>query len=191
MPPDMKHFALASIVIVVFAGVFFAAYLFISKNQSSQPSSTAVSISPTETLLGRDRDEHGCIPSAGYSWCESKQKCLRQWEEKCDGTVTPAIDETEVLKVVIKEALIAKHGPNAEKLNVSVSEISELYAKGGASEPGVGGGMWFAAKVGESWKLVWDGNGIITCSSFSEYPAFPSTIVPECYDEVTQQMVTR
>ena len=35
-------------------------------------------------LLGGDRDEHGCIGSAGYSWCEAKQKCLRVWEEKCE-----------------------------------------------------------------------------------------------------------
>ena len=34
-------------------------------------------------LLGGDRDAHGCIGSAGYSWCEAKQKCLRVWEEKC------------------------------------------------------------------------------------------------------------
>lgn len=34
-------------------------------------------------LIGGDRDEHGCIPSAGYSWCESEQKCYRSWEESC------------------------------------------------------------------------------------------------------------
>lgn len=34
--------------------------------------------------LGGDRDEHNCIGSAGYSWCEAKQKCLRVWEEFCD-----------------------------------------------------------------------------------------------------------
>jgi len=33
--------------------------------------------------IGGDRDSHGCIGSAGYSWCESKQKCLRIWEEPC------------------------------------------------------------------------------------------------------------
>ncbi|NYZ77098.1 hypothetical protein H0O02_02160 [Candidatus Micrarchaeota archaeon] len=32
---------------------------------------------------GSDRDGHGCIPSAGYSWCEAKQKCIRSWEENC------------------------------------------------------------------------------------------------------------
>jgi len=34
-------------------------------------------------LVGGDKDEHGCIGSAGYSWCEAKQKCLRVWEEAC------------------------------------------------------------------------------------------------------------
>ncbi len=35
------------------------------------------------SIVGNDRDEHGCIPSAGYVWCESKQKCIRPWEESC------------------------------------------------------------------------------------------------------------
>lgn len=35
-------------------------------------------------LLGGDRDEHGCIPSAGYVWCEKLGKCIRPWEEKCE-----------------------------------------------------------------------------------------------------------
>ncbi|MFC2163318.1 hypothetical protein ACFLRF_06510, partial [Candidatus Altiarchaeota archaeon] len=34
--------------------------------------------------VGGDRDEHGCIGSAGYIWCEGKNKCLRPWEEPCD-----------------------------------------------------------------------------------------------------------
>lgn len=33
--------------------------------------------------IGGDQDEHGCLTAAGYSWCESKQKCLRNWEEIC------------------------------------------------------------------------------------------------------------
>lgn len=37
----------------------------------------------TEPIVGGDRDSHGCIGSAGYSWCEVKQKCLRPWEETC------------------------------------------------------------------------------------------------------------
>lgn len=40
-------------------------------------------------VVGGDRDAHGCIGSAGYSWCETKQKCLRVWEEKCEPANNP------------------------------------------------------------------------------------------------------
>lgn len=29
---------------------------------------------------GSDRDVHGCIASAGYTWCASTQRCERPWE---------------------------------------------------------------------------------------------------------------
>ncbi len=51
-----------------------------------------------ESLVGNDRDEHGCIASAGYSWCDLKEKCLRVWEEKCEMdivTSTQAGDEPQ------------------------------------------------------------------------------------------------
>lgn len=38
---------------------------------------------PGQRPVGGDRDAHGCIPSAGYTWCEAKQKCIRVWEEPC------------------------------------------------------------------------------------------------------------
>jgi len=34
-------------------------------------------------IAGNNKDEYGCIPSAGYQWCETKQKCLRSSEESC------------------------------------------------------------------------------------------------------------
>ncbi|MCR4368522.1 MAG: hypothetical protein NUV67_01300 [archaeon] len=34
-------------------------------------------------IIGGDKDENGCLIAAGYSWCEIKQKCLREWEEPC------------------------------------------------------------------------------------------------------------
>lgn len=32
-------------------------------------------------VIGGDKDEHGCLIAAGYSWNETKQKCVREWEE--------------------------------------------------------------------------------------------------------------
>jgi hypothetical protein len=45
---------------------------------------TAIQQYPTQyPIVGGDRDAYGCIPSAGYQWCEVKQKCIRSWEESC------------------------------------------------------------------------------------------------------------
>jgi hypothetical protein len=39
--------------------------------------------SPKEIIVGGDKDEHGCIGSAGYIWCESLDECIRPWETNC------------------------------------------------------------------------------------------------------------
>ena len=38
--------------------------------------------------IGGDRDEHGCLTGAGYSWCDALGKCMRKWEEVCPGEST-------------------------------------------------------------------------------------------------------
>ncbi len=40
-------------------------------------------VTANDQTIGGDKDEHGCLIAAGYSWCEAKQKCLRIWEENC------------------------------------------------------------------------------------------------------------
>ncbi len=104
-------------------------------------------------------------------------------------TSATTIDETEVLKVTIKQQIVAEHGSDANGLTISVSKIEGNFAQGGASEQG-GGGMWFAAKVGEQWKLVWDGNGTISCETIAPYN-FPTDMIPECWNNTTQKSVTR
>lgn len=34
-------------------------------------------------MPGGDADEHGCIGSAGYTWCQLRNECLRVWETPC------------------------------------------------------------------------------------------------------------
>ena len=46
--------------------------------QSTAPAEAAAP--PPPPMPGSDRDSHGCIPSAGYSWCEATQQCERPWE---------------------------------------------------------------------------------------------------------------
>jgi hypothetical protein len=35
---------------------------------------------PVAPAVGGDRDEHGCIGSAGYQWCAGISACARPWE---------------------------------------------------------------------------------------------------------------
>jgi hypothetical protein len=193
----MKKYLLIIIILVLLLGISIGVILM-QQLKFSQPQISILPTPATQDVVGGDKDEHGCIGSAGYTWCELKQKCLRAWEEPCKTTETPSpsasiiptIDETNVLIAAIKQALVAKHGNSANGLNITVSKIVGNYAKGGASEQG-GGGMWFAAKINGKWNLVWDGNGIIECKDIATYPSFPASIVPECYDSSTNQMVKR
>ncbi|WP_244122372.1 hypothetical protein [Burkholderia latens] len=42
--------------------------------------SACASADPSPRAVGSDRDAHGCIGSAGYSWCQATQRCERPWE---------------------------------------------------------------------------------------------------------------
>ncbi len=82
----MKYLPVIAILIaLVFAGC-------VQPTQPAEPTTTP-EVTPVSTpaatpdappLIGGDKDEHGCIGSAGYTWCEPKQKCLREWEEPCE-----------------------------------------------------------------------------------------------------------
>ncbi|MBP8016967.1 hypothetical protein KAZ01_03070, partial [Candidatus Gracilibacteria bacterium] len=54
----------------------------------------ATTTTSTGVIVGGDKDNHGCIGSAGYTWCGSKNKCIRSWEEKCE--VTKEVQENWV-----------------------------------------------------------------------------------------------
>lgn len=99
--------------------------------------------------------------------------------------------DTQILITEVQDAIASKHGSTAATLTVSVKELSGNYAKGEASQIGEGGGIWFAAKDKGVWQLVYDGNGIIQCSELKEYPDFPSRLIPQCFDDQENKLVTR
>jgi len=55
-----------------------------ARNASQVAQNAIDAANNVQNLVGGDKDSHGCIGSAGYTWCELKQKCLRTWEEKCE-----------------------------------------------------------------------------------------------------------
>jgi hypothetical protein len=101
--------------------------------------------------------------------------------------------EEEALKSAVKQAIVEKNNLDSNDLMVTVRTVEGDYATGGAGSvtPGPGGGVWFAAKVNGQWKLVWDGNGAIYCSDLKDYSDFPTSLIPECYDEGMGEMVPR
>ena len=52
--------------------------LMFSCNSSSKESAKEETNKP---LVGNDRDDHGCIASAGYQWSELLKDCIRPWEK--------------------------------------------------------------------------------------------------------------
>jgi len=64
-------------------------------------------------MVGNDSDSHGCKASAGYSWCDLKQKCLRAWEENCTDATLPRAC-TEEAKICPDGSAVGRQGPNCE-----------------------------------------------------------------------------
>lgn len=68
------------IVFLIALSLFFSGLVMAMEDPISSGSASSTS---GGMVVGADSDEHGCKGSAGYSWCEEKQKCLRIWEESC------------------------------------------------------------------------------------------------------------
>jgi|GEM_PF-4563688 len=78
----MKPMIIIAVVAIVVIAV--AAVLLLGLGTGGKKTSNGSGL-----LVGNDSDEHGCKGSAGYSWCEAKQKCLRVWEEPCEAGCVP------------------------------------------------------------------------------------------------------
>ncbi len=120
----------------------------------------------------------------------TQQQIALSQTAKVTPTPQATIDETDILKSAVRQALVAEHGNSANELTITITTIQGNYAKGMASAS-AGGGLWFSAKVLDTWKLVWDGNGIVQCDTITQYPDFPASLIPECWDTALNKNVTR
>lgn len=58
---------------------------------NSREKNAAAETEKTE-IVGDDKDEHGCIASAGYTWSEVQKDCIRLWEK---GVRLASVDDAE------------------------------------------------------------------------------------------------
>jgi len=98
MNTQMKIILSLILFFLVIIGIVF----FVSQKEEltlSEENIQPVNEIPTTStpIVGGDKDVYGCIGSAGYTWCEVKQKCLRVWEEKCE-VVSAPVKKDETIK---------------------------------------------------------------------------------------------
>ena len=60
-------------------------------NSREKNAAAAAETEKTE-IVGDDKDEHGCIASAGYTWSEVQKDCIRLWEK---GVRLASVDDAE------------------------------------------------------------------------------------------------
>lgn len=74
-----------------------------------------------------DKDKHGCIASAWYTWCEAKQKCLRSWEEKCVEILSYKLRmKADKLVQSFVSKIESKYESNDDRIDVLNDVISKL-----------------------------------------------------------------
>lgn len=167
-----KNFFILGLILAFVSGYFISRnYSFKVENKKtvvipSQSISPKPKKEENKPLVGNDKDKHGCIGSAGYTWCEIKQKCLKTWEEKCE----EENDEND-----IKKTLLIKQGWNENKVDITVSKEDGTFAQGGIKEKAAaGGGMFLAKKIDDKWEIVFEGNGIPDCDLLKSTSSFPT-----------------
>jgi Raf kinase inhibitor-like YbhB/YbcL family protein len=83
-----KNFVIIASLLIL-GILIFAGYYFLGRSFKKQIVSNETTTDQDAKIIGGDKDEHGCLIGAGYTWCDTKQKCIRPWEEECaSGQIT-------------------------------------------------------------------------------------------------------
>lgn len=92
----------------------------------------------------------------------------------------------------ISEALMQK-GLNLEGMQVVIKTHlgDEIEAAVVPVSVPAGGGYVFAKKVAGEMEIVADGNGVIMCSSLTEYPDFSTYLIASCSEDSSGKLVLR
>lgn len=105
------------------------ALAFAACNNSTPQQADNAAEEPTtpqqETMVGDDRDEHGCIGSAGYTWSALRGECIQVFEV---GTRLNPVD-VEQEEAVISAFIVSKEGDNSQVELFITGEDQNLILK--------------------------------------------------------------
>lgn len=86
-------------------------------------------------LVGGDRDEHGCIASAGYSWSALRNNCIRLFEEGTRLEPAAAVKNKTISAFVVfdktkPDAELFVPGQNVTLLMAPLKDNKDVWANG-------------------------------------------------------------
>jgi hypothetical protein len=116
-----------------------------------------------------EKDAHGCVGSAGYSWCEPKSKCLITLEETC---------YTDT-KQQIQYQLSLRYETSMDVISVKPAKVQGKYMFGRItiSVPNQGLGVFLAMEENDIWKVVYHGIGGADCNTIKNVYKFPTELL--------------
>ena len=123
----------------------------------------------------------------------TSEKTTEQTKTKQSTSVPAANPEDTNAQIIaaLQQLFAAKYNKKTADVIISISHRKGNYVVGGVQFAGeMEGGYLLAAKVNGAWKIIFDGNGTIPCSSVDAVN-FPSDLVTECWDAVKNVNVDR
>ena len=119
---------------VVLSGIVLSMLSCNSPKKEEVKENSKQKMEEQEELVGVDRDEHGCITSAGFSWSELQQTCVQLWEA---GVRLNPVEVKEGDAVISAFVLFNKDEskaeiilPNKEGSVILDKKAENLYEKG-------------------------------------------------------------
>ncbi len=134
----MKQLTLLSLLAcsVIFTGCSTAAPTETTPTDQTPVITGTTTDTATGAIVGNDKDEHGCIASAGYTRNAEKQECTRSREDaQATGTTTTTsttTTESTTTTKAITLADVAKHATESDcrtAINGKVYDVTAFFGK--------------------------------------------------------------
>jgi inhibitor of cysteine peptidase len=142
-------------------------------------------------VTGYRKDQTACLVTDQLSGFDPNPQDIPPENPKHDievgcGQANQSIAHLLSTEEAIRQLLAEKHNTKPSLIIVGVDQEAENHARGGVSfgEPGIGGGLFLAAKVDGQWRLIFDGNGAISCEKVRYYK-FPEEMINDCAETQT------
>lgn len=114
-----------------------------------------------DEVTGNDRDAHGCIGSAGYTWSQLSETCIRVWEDGIQLTDVQHVGGTGA-------AYLVSGATEAEKeLFLPGSDAGILLTKKGKAWKDAGGDYEVLQPLEGAFE-VYDAQGVLLFKSISK-----------------------